>query len=258
MTIDIRAEAAHFYDLSPDVPQDVDFYLEQVRSPEWEVLELGCGTGRVLLPMAGVCSYIHGVDISEAMVEICKGKLSAAGFPPTKAQAEVGDLAHLRLGKRFDLITAPYRVFQNLATDAEVDAFFETVRTHLAPGGSCILNVFHPNHDEKTLRRVWAKETEDSCWEVPLGDQRVTCHARNVSIDEDRLVLHPELIYRSYRGNVLEAEAVLKIQMRCYYPEELEELVAGHGFRVLERWGGYSGEEYGQGPELVLRFSARG
>ena len=42
--------------------------------------------------------------------------------------------------------------------------------------------------------------------------------------------------------------------MRCYYPDEFEAMVNGHGFRVTGRWGGYSGEEYGKGPELVLQF----
>ena len=40
-------------------------------------------------------------------------------------------------------------------------------------------------------------------------------------------------------------ETVLKVAMRCYYPEEFVQLVVGHGFRVLKRWGGYAGELYG-------------
>ena len=73
-------------------------------------------------------------------------------------------------------------------------------------------------------------------------------------MDPERMVLYPELIYRSYRGNDLVEEAVLKIVMRCYYPEEFEELILKHGFKILNRWGGYSGEPYGEGSELVLEF----
>ena len=42
--------------------------------------------------------------------------------------------------------------------------------------------------------------------------------------------------------------------MRCYYPDEFEDLVRSQGFEVLDRWGGYAGEAYGQGGELILAF----
>lgn len=47
---------------------------------------------------------------------------------------------------------------------------------------------------------------------------------------------------------------VLKIVMRCYYPEEFEQLITDHGFNIPQRWGGYSGEVYGEGSELVIEF----
>jgi len=83
------------------------------------MLELGCGTGRVLLPLAEVCGYIHGLDISEAMVAVCREKLQAAGMVGTKAQVEVEDITNFALGRTFDLIFAPYRVLQNLEPDIE-------------------------------------------------------------------------------------------------------------------------------------------
>jgi len=52
------------------------------------------------------------------------------------------DITEINLGKTFDLVTAPFRVFQNLETDVEIDEFFETVRKHLSPGATCVLNVF--------------------------------------------------------------------------------------------------------------------
>ena len=53
-------------------------------------------------------------------------------------------------------------------------------------------------------------------------------------------------------------ETVLKVAMRCYYPEEFVQLVVGHGFRVLKRWGGYAGELSGKGSELVVQFTQGG
>jgi ubiquinone/menaquinone biosynthesis C-methylase UbiE len=258
MPIDIRDEVARYYDLNPEPLNDIPFYRARMPSPHSGVLELGCGTGRVLVPLTNDCGYIHGVDISEAMVSICREKLAKASISGAKAQVQVGDIAELHLDKRFELITAPYRVFQNLETDGEVDGFFETVRRHLSREGTCILNVFKPNRDQASLRRDWVNESEYAAWETYVDGDRVTCHARNVRMDSDRMILHPELIYRRYRGDDLMEEAVLKIAMRCYYAAEFEDVIVRHGFQIVGKWGGYSGERYGDGPELVIQFREGG
>jgi hypothetical protein len=51
-------------------------------------------------------------------------------------------------------------------------------------------------------------------------------------------------------------DAVLKIPRRCYTPEAFEQVILGHGFHIVQRWGGYSRERYGEGPELVIQFGA--
>jgi hypothetical protein len=53
---------------------------------------------------------------------------------------------------------------------------------------------------------------------------------------------------------LLAEESLLRLVMRCYYPETFEQLIVDHGFAILNRWGGYEGEIYGQGPELVIQF----
>jgi SAM-dependent methyltransferase len=255
MSNDIRAQAAKYYDLCPDMPADVPFYSTLIPSPETRVLELGCGTGRVLVPLAGVCGYIHGLDLSEAMIDVCRAKLEAAGVPATRARAEVSDITNFALNQTFDLIIAPYRVLQNLEADAAVDGLFRCIRQQLAPGGSCILNVFRPKRDPEAMRRVWCSDEERFSWEAAVEGGRVTCYERWLRMDPEKMVLYPELIYRRYAGNALVDEAVLKIAMRCYYPEQFEKLIIGQGFRVVQQWGGYNGEPYGQGPELVVQFS---
>jgi len=220
MAIDIRAEAARYYDLSPDAPDDIQFYRQRVQSPNATVLELGCGTGRVLVPLARDCGYVHGVDASAAMVSLCQEKLTDAGIPQTRARVEVADITSLCLGRTFDLVTAPYRVFQNLETDEEVEGLFDSVRKHLPPEGTCILNVFRPNPDPATLRREWVTESEYPGWEVPVEGGRITCHARNARMDAEKLILYPELIYRSYRGDELVDEVLMTLTPFCRQGEK--------------------------------------
>jgi SAM-dependent methyltransferase len=255
MTTDIRAEAARYYDLNPHVPQDVPFYRERIPAPDAQLLELGCGTGRTLIPLVPSCGYMHGIDLSGAMLARCQQKLDAAGIPSSKAQVERADITNFALGQTFDLIIAPYRVFQNLETDCQVDGLFHCVRNHLRETGTCILNVFQPSGSPEMLRRTWCTEDEHFSWEVCLAGTRVKCHDRRPRMAPDKLVLYPELVYRQYEGEVLTDETVLRIAMRCYYPEEFAQLILSHGFKSVARWGGYAGEPYGEGPELVIQFT---
>lgn len=250
--MDVRATTASYYDLAPDFPDDVPFYLAQLPGASATVLELGCGTGRVTVPLAQRAKFTHGVDLSPAMIARCNTHLQGADLAPSRASATVGDITALALGTRFDLIIAPYRVFQNLVTEAEVVGFFATVHRHLARGGRCILNTFRPYADPAALLTKWRVHEEDPDWERPLGDDVIRHSVRRGSVDAEPLVIYPDLIYRRYRAGALVEEVVSSIAMRCWYPDELLGRVRAAGLAVLETWGGYAGEGYGTGPELVI------
>ncbi len=221
------------------------------------MLELGCGTGRVTIPLSQHCDSVHGIDLSEAMIAICREKLQREAVPLTKVNVEVGDITTLDLGRKFDFIIAPFRVFQNLETDEQVNGFFDTVRRHLAPRGTCILNVFNPNKDRETLEQTWCSEEENLDWEVQTDSGRVACYDKKARMDKEKIILYPELVYRTYENDVLVDETILKIVMRCYYPRDFEALIESHGFSILNRWGGYAGEGYEEGTELVIQFMDR-
>ena len=254
MQEDIRAEAAQYYDANPTIPDDIAFYTACLPSADASVLEFGCGTGRVLLPLAGACGYIHGIDRSPTMLALCLQKLQTAGIPPTKARTELGDITQCALGRRFDLIIAPYRVFQLLETEAQVAGLFRCVRAHLAPEGTCILNVFHPQGGFERVRQEWERVPKVCVWEATVDGVRLRCVEQRARLDPTTQTLYPELIYSRAVGDTWSEDAVLKIPRRCYTPEAFEGVIRAHGFRIVQRWGGYAGERYGEGPELIVQF----
>jgi hypothetical protein len=189
------------------------------------------------------------------MIARCGERLRHTGITSARAVTTVGDITDLQLRTHFDLIIAPFHVFQNLATDTQVQGLFATVRAHLAPGGRCILNTFRPLGDPATLVAKWQTPSEDLDWEVSTDAGIVRCYVRRAGASITPLVLYPDLIYRRYRGRDIDDEAVASIAMRCWYPEELRERVRRAGFAITDVWGGYQGEAYGEGPELVIAFT---
>ena len=110
-------QARYYDEYFSGVPGDVEFYLGIAASAGGEggVLELGCGTGRILLPLATSGLPVVGLEISPEMLSLCRRKLEAA--PPEVDQTVElvrGDMRDFSLGRQFSIIIAPYRTFQHL------------------------------------------------------------------------------------------------------------------------------------------------
>ncbi len=256
---DPRATVARFYDLDREPLADLPFYVSRLPSGKTRVLELGCGTGRITLPLAERCAFLHGIDHSEAMLEICRGNLQRAPALAGRVAVDPGDITAFDLGATFDLIIAPYRVLQNLETDEEVAGLFQCVRTHLAPGGTCILNAFRPRYaDAVALVDAWSQPVEALDWEHVTDTRVVSCSHRKGKVKVQPLVIYPEVMYRVREGARIIEEVTFPLTMRCYFPDDFAGLFAAQGFDIVARWGGYAGEAYGEGPELVIQARRSG
>ena len=249
-------EVARYYDVAFDLEGDIDFYTNHISS-DGTVLELGSGTGRVLIPLARKCASIVGVDMSQAMIDICKEKLKRTGISQADVTIHHGDVTCLQLNQKFDLIIAPLRVFQSLEDDEEVDAFFSVIRDNLAPNAFCILNVFNPNAPFEQLISDWeasSKNEEILAFEKPYDRGLLKHSSRRVRLCQEPLIVYTELMFRYYENAALVSESSFEAPMRVYYPEEFIKVVTEHNFIILDCWGGYAGEKYGEGSELVLKF----
>ena len=258
--MDLRRDAARFYDWSPTVGKDVGFYRSILAAQRGRrLLELGCGTGRVLLSLLPDCEEATGVDSSEGMLTVLREKLADLDAGADHVTLVNADICSVDLQSRFDLIIAPGRVFQNLETDTQVDGVFAVIRRHLSPGGSCVLTAYNPNSDRNGIISAWSAadpDVETQTREVPYRDGTLRHSHRRIRFTTEPLVLYSELIAR-YREGEREVDCARFISpMRVYYPDELLQTVTRHGFRVVDKWGGYAGETYGDGPELVVRFTA--
>jgi ubiquinone/menaquinone biosynthesis C-methylase UbiE len=253
MKIDIRRQVAKFYDMSPTIPCDIPFYRRFV-NVDMDVLELGCGTGRVLAAAAPHCRSYWGIDCSASMLCICRKKIRENALAMQNVKVYKRNISRYNLNKRFDLIIAPFRVMQNLETKAQVRGLFSCIRKHLKVGGSAILNVFKPLKDRDSLIQDWSAKTETPDWEAEICEGRLKCCYVKGWVRRAPLIIYPKIIYRLFRGKRLFQKAILEIPMRCYYPGEFKQLVLDNGFKIIRCWGGYRGESYGKGPELVIQF----
>jgi SAM-dependent methyltransferase len=232
---------AEFYDYIPTVTvrRDLNFYLSAAREYGDPILELGCGTGRVLLPLAREGSNVAGLDISEAMLARCRAKLAGEKDEVRRrVQLQCGDMTDFDLDVTFRLIIIPFRPFQHLLEVEQQLACLRCAHRHLAPGGRLILDVFQTDarriHDPAFL-----KETPPLP-EINLPDGRKLVQTeRTVAFHRAEQRNDVELIHYIKHPDGRQERLVFAFTLRYFFRFEVEHLLARTGFRVAELCGDF-------------------
>lgn len=224
----------------PDVP----FFVGMATGARGPVLEVGCGTGRVLIPCARAGVHMVGIDLSVRMIEICHHRLQhESDEVRSRVQLVHDDMRHFDLGRTFALAMLPFRSFQHVITVDDQVASLRCIRSHLEPGGQLVLDVFNPSLDA-LANRVIGKEHQES--EFAMADGRRVVRSYKVAAhDRFRQVNDVELIYDITHEDGREERIVDAFEMRYLFRFEAEHLLARCGFELERVFSGYDGSEYG-------------
>lgn len=243
-----RADARHCdfaFGLFRSASGDVDFYRGLARESGGPVLELGCGTGRVLLPIARDGVACTGLDSSEAMLEELGRRRPAANLRLVKGPMQYFDFG----SDRFGLIFSAFRSFQHVLTVEDQLACLAAVRRHLAPGGLFAFDVFAPKLER--IARVEEPEAEEARWKE--GETEVV-RFTGVRRDPAAQVMEVTFRYESRApGRPSESESV-RTKMRYFFRYEIEHLLARSGFLDVRVFGGFDRRpfDYFSGETVVL------
>jgi SAM-dependent methyltransferase len=224
---------------------DVDFYVEAALQAGGPVLEIGCGTGRVLIPTARAGIEITGLDLSEHMLEVCRRRLLAE---PDEVQSRIQllrmDMRNFELGCQFRLVTVPFRPFQHLTTVEDQLSCLASIRRHLLPGGRLILDLFNPSLEALTSPTLGQEIGQEPEFTTPEG-LRITRRSRIVSRDYHNQINHVELIYYVTYPDGRQERLVHAFPMRYLFRYEAEHLLVRSGFQVEQIYADYQGSPYG-------------
>lgn len=253
---EISADLYDHVGLYRDRQDDVRSYVEEAGSAAGPLLELGCGTGRILLPCARAGARVVGLDRSAAMLGVARRKLDAE-TPEVRERVRLveGDMRSFDLGERFALITIPFRGFQHLLEVEDQLACLDAARRHLEPGGLLVLDVFNPSLralvDASRLSE-WGDEPE---FTTPAG-ARVVRRFRVERVDLPRQVQHLEMIYHVSEPDGTSRRLVEHFSLRHFFRYEVEHLLARCGFADIRIAGDFDGtpwEKCGDPAEIVAR-----
>ena len=226
---------------------DVGFYLSLCRQTG-EALELGCGTGRLLIAAAEAGCSMTGLDNSKHMLARCRAKTDALSSEVRDRICLIeADMTDFQLSRSFKLAIVPFRPIQHLTTIDEQLEFLRCVHRHLQPGGRLVFDVFNPN---LTLLAapINSEEIEDTP-ELYLPDgRRLRRTFRMLRKRYAEQCTDCELIY------YLDGRPIVQpLTMRYFFRFELEHLLARSGFELAALYGGFDGSAFADNsPEMVF------
>ena len=236
---------------------DVGFFVEAATAAGGPVLELGCGTGRVLIPTVRAGIEVTGVDLSARMLAVCRKRLDVeADAVRGRARLIQADMRRFDAGQRFALATIPFRPFQHLLTMEDQLASLSCIRSHLTENGVLIVDLFNPSLDFLADVRLGEEGGEEPGFTMPDG-RRVVRSFRVTAADRFKQVNDIELIYRVTHPGGREERLVHAFPMRYVFRFEMEHLLTRSGFLVEHLYSDFEKHLYGHAYPGELIFVAR-
>jgi SAM-dependent methyltransferase len=221
--------------------------------PRRPILELGCGSGRTLLPLVRDGWSVTGVDAAPAMLARCRERLAPLGADAVgRAELHEADFRALALGRRFPLVICPFNAFMHLYTRQDVERFLAVVRAHLAPGGLFAFDVLNPDLGwlSRDPRKRWARTR----FRHPRTGKRMV-YSTSLSYDAALQIAFMRIYYEPEGGG---RERVVRLAHRQFFPLELEALLHYNGFTVEAHEGGFDGDPLvPESEEQVIRCRSR-
>lgn len=195
-------------------------YIKEQPAP---ALEVGVGTGRLLLPYLKEGLDVEGFDPSPHMLDILQKKATAENLSPVIYQQS---MQTLDLPKKYGVIFAPLYAMQYIDDWADVRKAIQKLYDHLLPGGVLLLTLHLPN---LVSRRDLPAPNWQRVREGRGSDGKEVITFAKASFDNFNQLMKIDYRYEIKR-NGEKFETLNTRNMRWYSPHEIELLLEAHGF----------------------------
>lgn len=243
---DLEAELHDvFWQIDDCGQQEIDSILALVEERPGRILELGCGSGRVMIPLIQKGHAVDGVELSSAMLSLCRSRLNDQGMSCNLWQQDMAGF-RLEVGD-YDWITIPAFSIQMLDGRGSFQSCLRSINDHLKDKGRLYFSVFLP----------WAEMLGD----LKSGEWYDDAQAENTATNEIAILrtkfdldLSAQCLSRQHHYQVLDAkgrtlrEQRTSMNLRFYFLKELREMVKQAGFKILEVWPDF---ERGENAESI-------
>ena len=245
---------ARFYDSeNADKVDDLALYLRLAQQHPGEVLDIGCGTGRVLIHLAGAGFRVHGIDNDRAMLEIFRRKLETLPQLRDLIHIVEADVFGHDYSPRFRLIFLSYNAMMHFHDQAAQINLLRRLRGWLREDGLLIIDLPNaapafaaPDTDTLTVERTFLD---------PESGHMVMLQSIN-AIDRAAQMLDVEWIYDMMDGEGGLKRMVVPHRLRYYFLPEMQLLLERCAFQIQAVYGDADQSPYDAESERMIVFAA--
>jgi SAM-dependent methyltransferase len=220
----------------------LNFYMALAQRYRGAILELGCGSGQLIVPIAAKSAPAVGLDNSPQMLTAAHRRARDAGVP---VDFVAGDMREFELGRKFSLIFIARNSLLHLSERNDFAALFGAVRRHLSPEGVFAFDIFMPDiglHSRPSTERVPVMRKASPLYGELTVEATSDYDAFSQVNRATWFISTPE-----------QHDAwVAPLHLRWIFPQELPVLLAANGFRLERRDGDYSGSDCGSASRLQV------
>jgi SAM-dependent methyltransferase len=229
--------------------EDVPFWVNLCSGTRGDVLELGCGTGRITLELARAGSSVVGLDLSDKMLEVAEKNLSREG-PDVRSRVRFvkGDMTDFRFEERFNAVILPFFTLAVLPTRESQKRCIRCVKSALAPGGFFAF-------DLSGLIQIDPRSYRWTPYEVTrIRDVSSRYHWRGEMYRDVEGVLYMRSHFRFKDGKGEGDRRTWTIRLLPTTERDVEELLSGCGLALSKKIANYgdTAHEHGQKTALYI------
>ena len=241
------------YDKVHVLQEDVPFWISEAETATGPVLELGCGTGRVTIPVSQAGVTITGLDNSLVMLAQARSKAKKIR-PRIKTPHFIkGDMRDFDLGQQFNLVFIPFRSFQLLLSVEDQSRALACIKNHLEPGGRLIFNLFVPRAacmEQKKSVGLFRNEPIGFAEAPKMELEEKSQH------DEYNQIIYVKNVVKEYgEGGTEPKRSEVSYALRYTYQREVQSLLKNAGYRILETYGNFRREPLSETSEEMIWVS---
>jgi SAM-dependent methyltransferase len=243
---------ARYYDAeNADKTDDIEFYLELLEESPGSVFEVGCGSGRVVLPLAQAGYTVHGIDNNAAMLERARARVARQPDAYATLTFHEGDVLTAELpAAPFDLVLLSYNMLMHFHDQPAQLNLLRRLRELMADDGLLVLDLPNagemfatPDSDAITLERTFIE---------PETGHMVMQQAVSV-LDRATQLMQVTWIYDEITGDGNVKRTVAPTLFRYIFPYEAQLLLQVAGFNVTQTYGDVDGSPFEDGcPRMVM------
>jgi SAM-dependent methyltransferase len=245
---------APFYDVEhARFDEDIDLYMNFAELRGGPLLELACGSGRLLLPLAHAGYEITGVDTSARMLDLARVALETEGVAARCTLAQQ-DMCALHLGKKFHMAFIALGSFGHIVPRKMQQQALAAIRAHLTASGTFILDI--SNEDARYMESMGGQMLHQGTWQTDDGS--MITHFISPASSSTMHLLDLTHFYDMHIQGEAVRRTVTQIQLYLFERNEAELLLEQAGFTVKDVYGNYDLSQYEHNsPRMIFVAEAR-